>query len=46
VVHGYLGVNLDIVWDVFERDLPTLVRVQLALRHDQEWPGRVLDLGR
>ena len=26
-VHAYLGIDLDIVWDILERDLPTLARV-------------------
>lgn len=46
VVHGYLGVNLEIVWDIVERDLPALARmarVELDLRRDREAPGR--DLG-
>ncbi len=45
-VHGYLGVNLDIVWDIVERDLPALARVarvELALSKARE--GRGHDLG-
>jgi len=50
LVHGYLGVNLDIVWDIVERELPALgrmARVELTLRHFREGPGRGLgeDLG-
>jgi len=36
IAHGYLGVNLDIVWDIIERDLPQLARMardELALWH-------------
>jgi uncharacterized protein with HEPN domain len=32
-VHGYLGVNLDIVWDIVERDIPGLSR---SIRHEME----------
>jgi len=42
VVHGYLAVSLDIVWDVVKRDLPALsrmARVELTLR-SREVPGR------
>ena len=43
LVHGYLGVNLDIVWDIVERELPALARmaqVELTLRRSRERPGR------
>lgn len=43
LVHGYLGINLDIGWDVLERDLPSLartVRIELTLRRSRERPGR------
>lgn len=51
VVHGYLGINLDIVWDIVERDLSPLVqvaRVELAIRRTREREARHLgdDLGR
>lgn len=42
IVHGYLGVNLDIVWDILERDLPELARMarhELALRSSPKSPG-------
>jgi uncharacterized protein with HEPN domain len=38
-VHGYLGINLDIVWDIIEHDLPNLARVanaELAQRRQPE----------
>ncbi|MCL6091681.1 MAG: DUF86 domain-containing protein [Actinobacteria bacterium] len=38
-VHGYLGINLDIVWDIVEHDLPNLARTahtELSLRRQRE----------
>lgn len=35
LAHGYLGVDLDIVWSIIERDLPLLaqcVRTELAVQ--------------
>jgi Protein of unknown function DUF86 len=37
IVHGYLGVSLDIVWDIIQRDLPplaNLAREGINLRSD------------
>lgn len=48
LVHGYLGVNIDIVWDIVEHELPALARMaqaELNLRHLREGPGRDLDEG-
>ncbi|MHB1535525.1 MAG: HepT-like ribonuclease domain-containing protein [Acidimicrobiales bacterium] len=48
MVHGYLGVNLDIVWDILERDLPPLARMaraELALRNQRGSPARERDTG-
>jgi uncharacterized protein with HEPN domain len=50
LVHGYLGVNLDIVWDIVERELPALARmagVELTVRRSRARSGRDLgeDLG-
>lgn len=39
VVHAYLGIDLDVVWSVVEKDLPDLgaalerMRARLALKH-------------
>lgn len=47
VVHGYLGVDLDIIWDVVRRDLPALARMartELTLRGRRP-PDRDLDDG-
>lgn len=44
IVHGYLDVDVDIVWAIIEHDLPSLancVRVELALRNERGG----LDLG-
>ena len=30
LIHGYLGVDLDVVWDVVQVELPLLIR-QLAM---------------
>jgi uncharacterized protein with HEPN domain len=38
VVHGYLDVNLDIVWAIVEHDLPLLaecVRAELSVRNQR-----------
>ena len=35
LIHGYLKVNLDTVWEVVERDLPALVPRLRALRGPQ-----------
>ncbi len=45
-VHAYLGIDLDIVWDIIERDLPNLARVarvELILGRHRE--GQVRDRG-
>ena len=45
-VHAYLGIDLDIVWDITEHELPGLARVariELSLRNQHERPTR--DLG-
>ena len=45
-VHAYLGIDLDIVWDILERDLPTLARVaevELILRRRRQ--GQLRDPG-
>jgi uncharacterized protein with HEPN domain len=49
-VHAYLGIDLDIVWDIVERDLSNLAqvaRVELILRKQRQAPGQDLgnDLG-
>lgn len=47
-VHAYLGINLDIVWDIVERDLPNLARVarvELVLRRQGPAQDRGNDLG-
>ena len=51
-VHAYLGIDLDIVWDIIEHELPRLARVariELSLRIERERPtrdlGNTLDLG-
>ncbi len=49
-VHGYLGVDIDIVWDIIERDLPALARMarlELTLSKAREAQSRELgdDLG-
>ncbi len=31
LVHNYLGVDLDVVWDVVKRDVPVLKRVVLSM---------------
>lgn len=43
VVHGYLDVNLDVVWGIVQHDMPSLarcVRSELAQRKGREGPGR------
>ena len=45
-MHAYLGIDLDIVWDILERDLPTLARVaevELILRRRRQ--GQLRDPG-
>ena len=49
-VHAYLGIDLDIVWDIIEHELPGLARVariELSLPEQHERPTRDLgeDLG-
>jgi len=49
-VHAYLGIDLDIVWDIVERELPGLARMarlELTLREQREQASRDLgdDLG-
>jgi hypothetical protein len=42
VVHGYLDVNLDIVWAIVEHDLPLLaecVRAELSVRNQRGRSG-------
>ncbi|MGH9102532.1 MAG: HepT-like ribonuclease domain-containing protein [Acidimicrobiales bacterium] len=39
LVHGYLDVDIETVWGVIQRDLPTLARGardELAMRHERE----------
>ncbi len=49
VVHGYLDVNLDIVWAIVRHDLPQLVncvRAELALRIERSHePDTGFDIG-
>jgi uncharacterized protein with HEPN domain len=43
-----LGVSLDIVWDIIQRDLPplaNLARTDINLRRDRESPERRSDRG-
>lgn len=35
MVHGYFDINLDVVWDTVQTDLPALQRQMHGLRH--EW---------
>ena len=49
-VHAYLGIDLDIVWDIIEHELPGLARVarvELSLRKQHDRPARARgdDLG-
>ncbi len=47
-VHGYLTIDLDIVWDIVERDVSPLAecaRLELDHRRQLERPGRDLGLG-
>lgn len=47
VVHGYLTIDLDIVWDIIERDVPplaTCARTALEVHHERE--GRERDTAR
>jgi len=37
LIHGYDSVDLDIVWNIVERDLPALVR-ELAAEPDLQEP--------
>lgn len=38
-VHAYLGIDLDIIWDIVERDVPAvarMARIELTLRKQRE----------
>jgi len=46
VVHGYLTIDLDIVWDIIERDIPPLAEcVRTALEVNREREERERDTG-
>jgi uncharacterized protein with HEPN domain len=36
LVHGYLGVDLDRVWIIVERDLPSLKRAIISMLKERE----------
>ena len=36
LVHAYLGIDLERIWEVIERDVPTLKQAILALLEQQE----------
>ena len=48
-VHAYLGIDLDTVWDIVERELPGLLarmaQVELTLRGQREHASRDLGIG-
>lgn len=35
LVHNYLGIDLDAVWEIVQRDIPELKRVILAMLHEE-----------
>jgi uncharacterized protein with HEPN domain len=39
LTHGYLGIDLDRVWEVVESKLPKLRQVIEAMRQEVEEPG-------
>jgi len=44
IVHGYLGVSLDIVWDITQRDLPELGHLaRTEVRRRREMSGLQLN---
>ena len=34
LVHNYLGIDLDTIWEIVQRDIPELKRVVLAMLQD------------
>ena len=36
LVHDYLGTDIERIWEIVQRDLPTLKRAALALLHSAE----------
>lgn len=42
LIHSYLGVDCDIVWDVVVTKIPTLTRqIQKLLDEEQPWPSEL-----
>ena len=39
LVHNYLGIDLDIVWEIVERDVPRLKRAAQAMRESLARPA-------
>lgn len=38
LVHDYLGIDLDAIWEIVQRDIPELKRVILAMRPNRLGP--------
>ncbi|MEK6845146.1 MAG: DUF86 domain-containing protein [Nanoarchaeota archaeon] len=36
VIHGYFGIDLDIVWDILKKDLPQLKESILKILHEDK----------
>lgn len=39
LIHGYLGIDLDVVWDVVAVELPLLVRQLAVIQNHGEFPA-------